>query len=248
MTYSIDLNCDMGEFDHIQDCANDIHFMPYISRCNIAVGGHIGNKDTIALSFREASNHGLKIGLHPSYPDRAGFGRERSGITTDKLVQSLREQIELGISIADHQKTPLSHIKFHGALYNHLEQDESLAEIIAEMVADYQLDVLGMANGQFQQHCQELGLTFIREAFVDRRYLDETHLRPRSETGSVLIDTDAVLDQALALATRSSIITSDGNAIDVCADSLCLHSDTPGAINMVKAIHRLFAMEAIRVY
>ncbi len=248
MAKPIDLNCDMGEFEQLVEADLDLAIMPLISRCNIAVGGHAGNEDTIKYCFNQAAEHDLAIGLHPSYVDRQHFGRTIPDQPWSQTADSLRQQIDLGLAIGDQLGINISHVKFHGALYNQIEAEEELARQASVLLAEYpHLAVLGMANGNLQNHCARRNLAFIREAFIDRRYQNAQQLQPRSEAGSVYESPEQIIRQALAIASEKPITTSSNELIHVAADSLCIHSDTPGAVEMIRALHERFTAEDIEV-
>ena len=246
MTTVIDLNCDMGEFEALTDAELDLSIMPHISRCNIAVGGHAGNRETIKYCFEQASQHGLKVGIHPSYADRDNFGRKVLSESWQKTKDDLIQQIDLGLAIAEQTSTALSHLKLHGALYNHVEADAELATNVAVLFKQYsELSVLGMANGNLQAACASLEIPFIREAFIDRRYVNESQLQPRSEHGAVFSDEKDIVQQALAIATNKPIRSANDEALSISADSLCIHSDTPNAMQFILTIEKQFEEHGI---
>lgn len=248
MTIQIDLNCDMGEFESVDDANLDLAIMPLISRCNIAVGGHAGNADTIKYCFANAAEHNLQIGIHPGYADRVNFGRRLVNQSWPETAASLRSQIELGLDIADQLGIRISHLKFHGALYNQVESDRELAINVAELITDYpQLATLGMANGYLQEFCQEKETDFIREAFIDRRYLTVSQLQSRAEAGAVFNSLADVLNQARAIATGCPIIAASGEQLFIAADSLCIHSDTTDSLHFLKSLRECFAADNIQV-
>ena len=247
LTTLIDLNCDMGEFDFIADAELDLAIMPLISRCNIAIGGHAGNEDTISYCFEQASKHNLSIGIHPSYADRANFGRKIVSEPWQKTIDDIAQQIELGINTAIACGIKLSHIKLHGALYNQVEVDEALAAHVAELFAQYDLAVLGMANGQLKKACSSYSLEFINEAFIDRRYNNVSQLQPRSESGSVFTSEQDIVSQACAIAVGEPIQSADKKPLKITADSLCIHSDTPNAMQFLQAIRTAFSEQDIHV-
>jgi len=238
-----DINCDMGEADSIRECQSDLKLMPFISRCNIAVGGHIGNEKTMAYSFKNAQQHNLYIGLHPSYPDRANFGRQRLDVNDQALISSLTEQIDKGLNVAQQCQVSISHIKFHGALYNDLERDPELAQLVAKSMTKYkQLKMMGLADGLLKKYCSEHQLSFINEGFADRRYASTQQLQPRAETGAVLSDPEQASTQALQMAQGEAIISSTGEPLTINAESICVHSDTENAQQVLKAISQKLAL------
>ena len=244
----IDLNCDMGEFEMLSEAELDCAIMPHISRCNIAVGGHAGNRDTIKFCFAEAAKHQLKTGIHPSYADKENFGRQVLSEPWSKTLDDLQSQIDLGLSVAQTEGIVLTHIKLHGALYNEVEANPEAAQKVAGLLANFrELSVLGMANGLLQRACNNLSLAFIKEAFIDRRYINVSQLQPRSEAGAVYSEEEDIVRQASAIASQQPVISATGQALNISADSLCIHSDTPNVMRFIKAIRQQFQSQGIHV-
>jgi UPF0271 protein len=239
---SIDINCDLGEGANKQDCDQDALLMPYISSCNIACGGHAGNDFTIKESLKNANYHQLKIGAHPGYPDRENFGRITLDLSKQRLKESLITQIDNLLDIADQENIPIHHIKFHGALYNDLENNPFLAlEVATMMKQNYpSKKVIGLAGGELQKSCENIGLEFLAEGFVDRSYLSNGKLTPRTEAGALIEDQNISVDQAIALATNKTIKSIDNQAISPQVDTICLHGDNPLAIPLIKKINLAF--------
>ena len=235
---TIDINCDLGEGNTQQDCEQDALLMPFISRCNIACGGHAGNELTIRESLQNAKSNHLKIGAHPGYPDKENFGRRSINFPTDQLKQSLVSQIDLLLDIAEQENIEVDHIKFHGALYNDIENDPILAKEIASIIKQTypSKKLLGLAEGELQQVCNDLDIEFLAEGFIDRSYLSNGKLTPRSEPGAVIENQIDNVNQAIALAINKSIRTSDNRAISPQVDTICLHGDNPQAIPLIKKI------------
>ncbi len=234
----IDINCDLGEGSTEQDCRQDAKIMPFISRCNIACGGHAGNELTMALSLKNAGIHKIKAGIHPGYEDRDNFGRVSLKLPVDVLIHSLNIQIKCLITIAQEQRVTLHHIKFHGALYNDVEQQVGLADALSNFLYQHYplYTVIGLAGGLFEKACLAKGLTFIAEGFIDRRYRSNGKLTPRTEQGSVIVDQSKSLAQAKALALGKDIETSDQQFISPIVKTLCLHGDNPNAVVIAQAL------------
>ncbi len=244
---TIDINCDLGEGNDELDCQKDHQLMHFISRCNIACGGHAGNQLTMTKSLTNAKALSLKIGAHPGYPDRENFGRVSMAISIDKLKESLYSQIQTLKTLADSLKVNLTHIKFHGALYNDIERDDRLAKQMVEFCKQQfpSMSLLGLAEGNLKTHCQLQGVPFISEGFMDRRYLSTGKLSPRSVENSVIDNCDEVIKQALALATGDSFTTLENASISLLVDSICLHGDNPNAVKIAESLARAFASHRI---
>lgn len=234
----IDLNCDLGEGTTEKDCIRDAEIMRHISSCNIACGGHAGNELTMRLSLQNAVKNNLKIGAHPGYEDKANFGRVSLEQPLGKLIHSINTQIKTLIEQANCQDIKLHHIKFHGALYNDVENNKSLADAMANFLfKHYQhLKVFGLAGGFFEKSCTDIGLTFVPEGFIDRRYLSNGKLTPRTMDGAVIHNISESLAQAKALASRQPVVTINQQSIALKAETLCLHGDNPDAVNIAKSL------------
>ena len=217
----IELNADIGE-----GC-DDGALMPYLARVSIACGGHVGDEASMVAALRLASEHGATMGAHPSYPDRTGFGR--------RALDASAEEIELAARLG----LRLTHVKPHGALYNVAAQDRNVARAIAQAVAAFDpgLALVGLAGSQLVAAGQAAGLAVLNEAFVDRRYQGNGQLVSRETEGALVTDPDAAARQARALAQGEAVTTLDGAALWIRAETICLHSDTPDALNIARAVH-----------
>lgn len=229
MTRSIDLNADLGEQPEEQ--ARDIALMRVISSCNIACGGHAGDEASMAVMLRAAKAAGVAAGAHPSYPDRAGFGRVSLAMPLPDLISSLREQIRALESVASREGVALTHVKPHGMLYNDLADRPDLALAVAQALhaAFPHLAQVGLAHSASEEAARKVGARFIAEGFVDRGYTPARRLVPRSQPGALIASDAERASQAIAIATGQPITASDRSLIHVMAHSLCIHSDSPGA-------------------
>lgn len=229
MTRSIDLNADLGEQHKEQ--ARDIALMRHISSCNIACGGHAGDEASMAVMLRAARAAGVAAGAHPSYPDRAGFGRVSLDMPLAALIGSLLEQVRALESVAAREGVTLTHIKPHGMLYNDLADRPDMALAVAEALhaAFPQLAQVGLAHSASEDAARAVGARFIAEGFVDRGYTPARRLVPRSQPGALIASDADRAAQAIAIARGEPLAANDGSLIHVMAQSLCIHSDSPGA-------------------
>jgi len=234
----IDINCDLGEGSTEQDCQQDAQIMPFISRCNIACAGHAGNELTMTLSLKNSAVHNIKAGIHPGYEDKDNFGRVSLKLPVGVLIHSLNNQIQRLIAIAQNQRVTLHHIKFHGALYNDVEQRVELADALSNFLYQHYplYTVIGLAGGLFEKSCIAKGLTFMPEGFIDRSYRSNGTLTPRTEQGAVIVDQGKSLAQAKALALGTEIETSDHQLISPVVKTLCVHGDNPNAVVIAHAL------------
>ncbi|GAA4350811.1 5-oxoprolinase subunit PxpA [Kangiella taiwanensis] len=249
MKQTIDINCDLGESTYPADWAKDAKLMPFISSCNIACGGHAGNRKSIEVSVYNAKQHGLAVGAHPSYPDKVNFGRKSLKLSEQALRQTLREQFQLMLESCRHQEVVLSHVKPHGALYNDAAVDLKLATTIAEEIAQLSesIQFMGLAESAMRDAAHRAGLEFINEGFMDRNYQPNKTLVPRSEPIALHGHLDESLQQALNFAQGKAITTPSGQSLTIQVDSICLHGDNPDALNIAKQLNRLLQQNNIHI-
>lgn len=229
----IELNADIGE-----GC-DDASLMPYLARVSIACGGHTGDAASMAAALRLAAEHGLAAGAHPSYPDRSQFGRRVLPASGDEIAAWVMQQTEALAEQAARLGLRLTHVKPHGALYSVAARDAGVAQAIARAVAslDPSLALLGLAGSQLIAAGQAAGLAVLNEAFADRRYQSSGRLVSRETAGALIVDPAAAAEQARALAQGGPLATLGGGAVRIRADTICLHSDTPNALNIARAVH-----------
>lgn len=247
--FTIDINCDLGEGSTPADGDNDVLLMPYLSSCNIACGGHAGNTETIETAINNALHHQLKIGAHPGYPDQDNFGRISPGLSANEVVESLRQQMDLFLGVVNKNNATLNHIKLHGTLYNDVEHNRELADVIADYFVETfaEINIYGLAQGLFQIICEEKNLTFIPEGFMDRRYQTDGTLMSRTETGALITRDKQCIQQAIALARNQPIVSSTGALISPKVETICLHGDNENALTIVRELHQEFANYDITV-
>jgi UPF0271 protein len=229
----IELNADVGE-----GC-NDAALMPYLARASIACGGHAGDAASMVAALRLAAEHGVAAGAHPGYPDRVRFGRFPLTASAEDIATWVTQQTEALAEQAARLGLRLAHMKPHGALYNVAARDREVADAIAQAVAalDPGLVLIGMAGSHLVAAGRAAGLSVLNEAFADRRYHANGQLVSRETEGALVTDPDTAAQQARALALGEPVATLDGGALRVQAETVCLHSDTPNALNIARAIH-----------
>lgn len=229
----MELNADIGE-----GC-DDAGLMPYLTRVSIACGGHVGDAASMATALRLAAEHGVAAGAHPSYPDRSQFGRRALAASADEIAAWVTQQTEALAEQAARLDVRLAHVKPHGALYNVAARDAGVARAIARAVAavDPALVLVGLAGSQLIAAGQAAGLAVLNEAFADRRYLPSGRLVSRETTGALIVDPADAAEQARVLAAGTAVATLGGGAVRIRADTICLHGDTPGALNIARAVH-----------
>ena len=240
---TVDLNCDMGE-----GMPTDEAIFPFISSANIACGGHAGDPDTMRRSVELALLHGVAVGAHPSYPDRAGFGRtdileSQSGagdkpLPFDVLLSILTAQIAALQSTCREMGTRLHHVKPHGALYNRAARDPAVSKLICDAVTaiDPSLIIYGLSGSDTGQAAATAGLRFVSEVFADRTYHADGSLTPRTEANALIHDTPTMLFQVLNMVKRQQVRTTTGPIIPITAETICLHGDGDQAVNFASIL------------
>tara|TARA_R110001599_G_scaffold7372_1_gene36131 strand:+ start:3923 stop:4678 length:756 start_codon:yes stop_codon:yes gene_type:complete len=247
VTSIIDLNADLGETDSPDGIARDIAIMDIVSSCNIACGGHAGSPDVMRTMLMSAKSSSIAPGAHPSYPDRAGFGRTSMDISLANLEASLARQLQDIKEIAAEVRVNLTHIKPHGALYNDAQDDPGLSTLLVDMAARANLALVGMPGTLIQQKASDKGITFIAEAFIDRQYSSNGRLVPRSEAGAVIADEDDRIRQGLSLAKATPLLAQDGGVLTIEAQTLCLHSDSDGALETARRMRTTLEQAGILI-
>ena len=250
---SIDLNADLGEADNAEWARNEAEMLRYITSANIACGGHAGTETSMRRMVRGAKQHGVVIGAHPSFPDKAHFGRKSmalgSDITAEDLKASLMEQITQLAEIAAEEETFISYVKPHGALYNDAVGDAEKANLMAEVCAaiDPKLIFMGGPNSEMGKAAKRHKLKFIAEGFIDRRYTDEGHLQNRSIKGAVIESQKARLIQAKKIVTMQSVTTASGAELPLKVKTLCLHGDSGGAVETARLARREIEAAGVKI-
>jgi UPF0271 protein len=241
---AIDLNCDMGE-----GAGEDEGIVPLVSSINVACGFHAGDPATIRATIRLAARHGVAVGAHPSYPDRAGFGRAPMVRSPGDVRDDVVYQVAAVRAFCAAEGVPLVHVKPHGALYNTAAQDPALATAICEAIrqVDAGLVVVCLAGSPMAGVIRSLGLRCAEEAFADRGYTPEGTLVPRGTPGALVEDPAAVAERVAAMARDRRVASVAGTSVAVAADTICLHGDTPGAALLAAAIRARLARDGVEV-
>jgi UPF0271 protein len=223
---STDLNADLGE-----GVGDDDAMLRLVTSANVACGFHAGDTETMRRVCDLATERGVSIGAHVSYLDRENFGRIRVDVAPRILTDQVLEQIETLGAIAQLAGASVRYVKPHGALYNisALQREQADAITLAVSQFDPSLVVLGVYGSQLEVSAMRRDLGFVTEGFADRAYLPDGRLVPRGQPGAVLDESQA-LRQGLGIAREHSVVAQDGSTIEVRADSICVHGDTPGAV------------------
>jgi UPF0271 protein len=246
---TIDLNADLGESAERLADGSDAELMRYITSANVACGGHAGDAWTMEQTLHLARRNNVAVGAHPSYSDRTNFGRIVFDIPLADLQNSITDQINELVAIARRLRITIVHVKPHGALYHACNRDHEIARVLgrATLAVDSRMVLIGQAGSSCLRIYREMGLRTAAEAFADRAYESDGTLRNRNLAGALLHSADCASEQAVSLATQARVLTASGSELAIFADTLCIHSDTPGSAAIARAIRERLAASGVQV-
>ncbi|AEF39105.1 LamB/YcsF family protein [Hoyosella subflava] len=239
---AIDLNCDLGESFGIWALGDDAAMLPLVTSANIACGFHAGDARTLLITCQRAVDHGVRIGAQVSYRDLAGFGRRFIEVAPDELTADVLYQIGALDGLARVAGDRVRYVKPHGALYNAAVHHEEQAAAVVDAVAQYDrnLPILGLPGSALLRLAADAGLRTVTEAFADRAYTAHGALVPRREPGAVLSDATEIAARAYTMVTTHQVVAEDETVLDLHPESLCVHGDTPGAVEIAAMIREKF--------
>jgi UPF0271 protein len=242
---AIDLNADLGEGFGIWSLGDDAALLDVVTSANVACGFHAGDPITMVRVCQQAAERGVSVGAQVGYRDLAGFGRRRMDVPTDELTADLLYQAGALQACARAAGTRVSYLKPHGALYNTAADDLEQARAVARAAAlAGDLPVLGLPGSALATAVEAVGLRFVSEGFVDRAYTPNGRLVARTEPGAVHDDPSAAISQARELAA-GRVTAVDGVLLSMPVQSLCLHGDTPGAVQLARAVRAAVLADGI---
>lgn len=251
----IDLNCDLGEARRgtprwpaslapgAGPDPDDAALLDVVTSANVACGFHAGNRPTMIATAVAAAERGVALGAHPSYRDGANFGRIEHDLDREEVARLVEFQlVELDMAARRHG-TRVRYLKPHGALYNRIVHDSAQAAGVVDAVVRYAdladeepVPILGLPGAVVLSHAEAVGVPTVTEAFADRGYRPDGTLVPRGEPGAVITDVDEVAERVVAMATGRSITATGGSQVVVAAASVCVHGDTPGAVDLARRV------------
>ena len=241
---SIDLNCDLGEGMNIEEA-----IMPFISSANIACGYHAGDHHTMKRTVEWAIQHEVAVGAHPSFPDRANFGRTELTLEPAEIFQIVFDQLRIFSEITRHAGCKITHVKPHGALYNLAAKDKVVAASIVGAIKEFDAGLLlfGLAGSHLIDEAKNAGLRAVPEAFIDRTYQDDGSLIPRSQEGALINDLNNSIEQTLNIIQEGKVKSLNGKIIPMRAETICIHGDGPMAVQLARQIHEELAAKGIKI-
>jgi UPF0271 protein len=250
---TIDLNADLGEGFGVWQLGDDDAMLGIVTSANVACGFHAGDPAGLLRVCRVAAERGVRIGAQVSYRDMAGFGRRFIDVAPEDLLADVVYQIGALHGLAQATGSAVCYVKPHGALYNTIVTDREQAAAVAEAVrmVDTNLPVLGLAGSAFFDEAQQRGLRTVPEAFADRAYQPDGQLVSRREPGAVLHDPAAIAERVLTMVTTGHVTAVDGSAVPVPIgehiESVCVHGDSPGAVQIAAAVRNRLKADGIDV-
>lgn len=235
---TIDLNSDLGESFGAWSFGDDDAILAIVTSANVACGFHAGDPSVMRAVCRSSVERGVAIGAQVSYPDLVGFGRRFLDMAPDELRDAVLYQLGALDAFAQVAGSQICYVKPHGALYHAVAVERPLAEALVTAVVEYDpsLAVLGLPGSAVLAEADAAGLEAVSEAFVDRAYRPDGALVPRREPGSLLTEPDVIAARAVRMAVDNEVVAADGSVVPVLARSLCVHSDTPGAVAIARAV------------
>ena len=232
----IELNCDMGESFGIYKAGNDEEIMPLIDIANVACGFHASDPNHMRKTVALAKKHGVKVGAHPSFPDLQGFGRREIKMPRQDIKSMVMYQVGALKSFLDEQDMPLNHIKPHGSLYVMAAKDENMANAIADAVETFNVSIFGMANTCHEKiYKDERGLNFIAEFYADLDY-DKNGNLVVAKGKNANYDSKIATKRVMRAIKEKKVTNTIGKDINVSCDTICVHSDTPNAVEIITGI------------
>lgn len=246
---TIDLNSDVGERPEALTNGSEEKLISLITSANVACGGHAGDEYSMKQIIKLCKKYGVRIGAHPSYPDKKNFGRIEMNFSVEEISNFVYDQIIKLVELSEQNDMKVSHVKPHGALYNSAVNNQSVAKAIAEGVkkVDSNLLMVGLAGSLMLNVWQNLGLRIVAEAFADRRYENDGSLRSRKYSDSLIINPEEAANQALSISKQKKIVSIFGKELLVNAQTICIHSDTENSLEILTKIRSLFENEGIIV-
>lgn len=231
----VEINCDMGESFGLYKMGDDEGIMPFITQANVACGFHGSDPNHMRGTVELARKHDVKVGAHFSLPDLAGFGRREMKIDRAEMANIIVYQIGALKGFLDQAGVGLSHLKPHGALYGMAARMEHIAEAVADAAEVYRVPVMGLAGTLHETVYTSRGVGFLAEFFADLEYDDDGGLIITREHAAV--DPDHAANRAIQAVRDGKVASTNGKPLTVRAETICIHSDTPNAVDIAKAVH-----------
>ena len=247
----IDLNCDMGEGYGRYDLGTDRNILELVTSANLACGFHAGDPLVMERALAQCSRLGVSVGAHPGYPDLVGFGRRAMQASYDQVRSDVLYQLGALQGLARAQGLALAHVKPHGALYNTAVKDPATAKAIIDAVAAFDDSLIlvvlaGPAGKAFCKQAKAAGLRVAAEFFADRTYQADGTLTPRGHPQALIHEPQSAVDQCLQLVTKGTVTSLDGTQVEIDAQTVCLHGDSPAALETARLLRSSLDRAGVR--
>lgn len=237
--WRVDLNCDLGE-----GAGHDAELMPLITSANIACGAHAGDAATMRATVALAQKHGVAVGAHPGFADRANFGRRELPVTPDEVHALVLDQVRRLQRLG-----PVRHVKPHGALYNMAARDLALARAVVDAIyeADPRLILFGLAGSHLIAVAEACGLPVVSEVFADRTYQADGSLTPRGQPGAMVTDENAAVAQVLRMVRDGKVRAAEGADVAIKADTVCVHGDGAHPVEFARKLRQELTAAGVEI-
>lgn len=245
----VDLNCDMGESFGNYTCGRDCDVIKFISSANVACGFHASDPSVMSDTVKLAAKYGVAVGAHPGFPDLVGFGRRNMKVSVKDLKAMVQYQIGAITAFCTANGIKLQHVKPHGAMYNMAGKDAAMADAIAEAIyeTDPALILLGLSGSELIKAAERKGLRCAREVFADRAYEEDGSLVARTKEVAMITDETEAIRRVISMVKSGKVTAITGKEIDVRADSVCLHGDSPKAVEFANKIREALTAEGVMI-
>ena len=236
----IDLNCDLGEAAGADAIAHDRRLMDCVTSVNVACGAHAGDPDTMRATVRSARDAGVSVGAHPGFADREGFGRRDLDLRADQIENLMLAQLGALAAIARAEGMALAHVKPHGALYNMAGRDRRVADAIARAIAAFDpgLPLVALSGSVAVAAGRDAGLDVVPEIFADRAFDADGALVSRKRPGAVIHEPERMIARAVGMVRDGGVTAIDGTRIALSGETICIHGDTPGAVELAATLRK----------
>ncbi|WML25123.1 5-oxoprolinase subunit PxpA [Neobacillus sp. OS1-33] len=247
--FVVDLNSDLGESYGAYTVGNDKEVLKYISSANIACGYHAGDHNVMFETVRLSKNYRVQIGAHPGLPDIPGFGRREMNLSAREIYNLVIYQIGSLAAVCKVNGTVLAHVKPHGALYNLAAKNLEIAKAIAAAVYDFnpELVLFGLAGSELVKAGEKKGLVVAQEVFADRTYQPDGTLTPRTKENALIHDTQIAINRMIRIIKEGKVAAVDGADVKIKADTVCVHGDSPKALEFVTELKQALILENISI-
>lgn len=244
----VDLNCDMGESFGLFRLGHDEEMIRHISSANIACGYHAGDPHVMRKTVEMAKQYGVAIGAHPGFPDLMGFGRRYMTCTPDEIRDYVLYQVGALREFAASIKMEIHHCKPHGALYMMAMQEEKIARAILEGLASVsdRMIVFVLKDSAMELVARQMGIPVAREVYADREHTKDGSI-VLTRTGPAIQDYALIAARVVRMVKEGIVVTPNGEEAEICAETVCIHADTPGAVELIRHIRQAFAEAGIAV-